>query len=216
MILQQRINASPEEMAAWVWMGPKDGGLAAYLNANNLDPPPRFFYDLGDGQTSDYLSPLMACWFLKIDIVHFQPADRFITGKTLIERWSEHPGIQPVPFIRAKIREDRLFDYHPIFGGTRGSFSGEPDYDFFPSIETGLFPMSLIKAIEDIDFGRGVTRTSDRNAELQTAANDIANQWNEEKRRGITKRDIAEELAKSDGFKNMTASRIERIIRVEW
>ena len=40
--LVQRLGASPEELAAWIWIGPKDGGIAAYMNANELDPPPRF------------------------------------------------------------------------------------------------------------------------------------------------------------------------------
>ena len=45
--LSERLNATPEELAAWVWVGPKDGGLSAYLNVNELDPPPRFHYDIG-------------------------------------------------------------------------------------------------------------------------------------------------------------------------
>ena len=63
-LLSNRLKTTPDEIAAWVWMGQNDGGLNAYLNANELEPPPRFYYDLGNGQNFDYLSPLMACWFL--------------------------------------------------------------------------------------------------------------------------------------------------------
>jgi len=42
--LAARLGATPEELAAWIWSGPKDGGIAAYMNANELDPPPRFFH----------------------------------------------------------------------------------------------------------------------------------------------------------------------------
>ena len=37
--LAARWAATPEELAAWVWVGPKDSGLAAYRNANEIDPP---------------------------------------------------------------------------------------------------------------------------------------------------------------------------------
>lgn len=146
-LLFDRLNATPEEIAAWVWMGPNDGGLAAYLNANELEPTPRFYFDYYMGE--DYLAPLMACWFLVDDVSKFQPADRFITGKALIERWSKQPGIQPEAFIRAKLAESRLLDVHPTLGGTRGS---SPDDESFPPLETGLFALSYVEVIEAADF----------------------------------------------------------------
>lgn len=65
--LTARLGATPEELAAWIWLGPKDGGVAAYMNANELDPPPRFFYATGSSN-HDYIAPLMACWFKADDI----------------------------------------------------------------------------------------------------------------------------------------------------
>lgn len=148
--LATRLNATPEEVAAWVWMSAKDGGLTAYLNANELDPPPQFYYTLGNADDFDYLSPLMACWFKEDDIAYFEPADRFITGKALIERWSGLPGIQPEAFIRAKIAESRLRDGHPRYGCTRGTC---PEKAGFPPLATGLFALSEVKEIEAEDFG---------------------------------------------------------------
>lgn len=148
-LLADRLDATPEELAAWVWMGPKDGGLAAYLNANELDPPPRFYYSLGNGNDFDYLSPLMACWFSEDDIARFEPTDRYITGQALIERWSRQPGLQPVAFIRAKIAESRLLDAHPIYGSTQGTCPEQPG---FPPLASGLFVLAHVEEIEAEDF----------------------------------------------------------------
>ncbi len=143
-LLSDRLKTTPEEIAAWVLMGQNDGGLNAYLNANELEPPPRFFFYYYTG--GDYLSPLMACWFLADDIANFQPADRYITGKELIERWSGQPSIQLEAFIRAKIAEERLMDFHPTMGGTQWS-EGED----CPAKETALFALSHVEAIEAED-----------------------------------------------------------------
>ena len=97
----------------------------------------------------DYLSPLMACWFRQDDIDRFEPADRYITGAALIERWSKQPGLRPEAFIRAKIAESRLQDMHPTFGGTEATF-GEDNRNF-PPLSAGLFAMSHIEQIEAED-----------------------------------------------------------------
>lgn len=109
--LAKRLGATPEELAAWIWCGPKDGGIVAYMNANELDPPPRFFYATFN-ESQDYIAPLMACWFKEDDIDQFEPADRYITGAALIDRWSQRPGVHAVAFIQAKIAESRLMYGH--------------------------------------------------------------------------------------------------------
>ena len=126
--LAKRLKALREEFAVWVFMGPDLGGLPAYLNANELDPPPEFYFDpyLGDDPYClDYLSPLVACWFRQQDIQNFSPTRRFITGAALIERWHSHSDMQAEAFIRAKIGESRLLDIHPISGLTQGSEPGK-------------------------------------------------------------------------------------------
>lgn len=146
-----RLGATPEELAAWILMGPKAGGLAAYLHANELDPPPRFQYGAWPGSVDDhdYVSPLMACWFRADEIARFSPVDRYITGSALLKRWNSRPGLRAEAFIRAKIRESRLQDLHPIYGGTLVSF---PDESYFPPLMSGLFPLAEIQAIEAVDF----------------------------------------------------------------
>jgi hypothetical protein len=147
--LVDRFNATPEELAAWVWMTPKNNGLAAYLNANELDPPPRFFYGSLDSSEFDYIPPLMACWFKADDIASFKPIDRYITGAALIERWEIQPNIQAKGFIQAKIEEARLSDFHPLYGGTQAS---SPEGNF-PPLESGLFLLAEIELIEIEEFG---------------------------------------------------------------
>lgn len=148
-LLQERLNATPEELAAWIWMGPEDGGIAAYLNANELESPDRFYFPLclsasEDAEASNYVAPLMACWFLKADIERFDPPDRFVTSTALVRRWSI-PGLDPAAFIRAKILESRLHDLHPVFGGTQWSEPGNPHC---PSQEFALFSRSEFEGIE--------------------------------------------------------------------
>jgi len=163
--LTARLGATAEELAAWIWLGPKDGGITAYLNANEMDPPPRFFYATGS-DSHDYIAPLMACWFKVDDIDQFEPADRYITGAALIERWGQRPGLHALAFIQAKIAESRLMDIHPIYGGTRGAFSEQSDW---PPLESGLFPMAHVLRIESEDFGDG-DKTEVQPAQLKEAS----------------------------------------------
>ena len=146
--LKVRFNATTEDLAAWVWLGPKDGGIGAYMNANELNPPSRFFYATGSAN-HDYIAPLMACWFREDDIAKFEPTDRYITGAALIGRWSKRPGLHAAAFIQAKIAESRLLDIHPIYGSTRGTFAEHSDW---PPLESGLFPLAHVEQIEAEDF----------------------------------------------------------------
>ena len=216
-LLADRLEATPEEIAAWIWKGPNKGGLAAYSNANELEPPPRFYFDHYMGE--DYLAPLMACWFLADDVSKFQPADRFITGKALIKRWRKQPGIKrPKSFILVKIAESDLLDAHPTFSGTRGSF---PDDESFPPLKTGLFALSQVKEIES-GFGSDATESPtdtklpghlNHDPQMQQRANEIAAELTTSTGRVPTKnkvaKKIANELKKNEGT-------VLRRIRKQW
>lgn len=157
-ILREKWQATPEELAIWIFMGPESGGIAAYQNANELTPPPRFY--IAACLCEDYLSLLMSSWFRRDDVELFEPADRYITGEELIERWAKHPGLRPEAFIRAKIAESRLVDLHPTFGGTQGTYDDQAN---FPPLAAGLFPMSNIERIEaedELDFPQGSQNTA--------------------------------------------------------
>lgn len=172
--LIDRLGATPEELAVWVWLGPDTGGVAAYLNANELDPPPRFSFSIGGDH--DYVAALMPCWFEEKALSDFEPAERFITGEALINRWSDRPALKPEPFIKAKICESRLEDLHPIYGGTKGTFDEETDW---PPLSTGLFALSKVEAIEAEDFDDGApaplgTKTKARASGMTRLAPDLA------------------------------------------
>ncbi|MDH5216681.1 MAG: hypothetical protein OEX19_03230 [Gammaproteobacteria bacterium] len=160
-LLKVRLQATPEELAAWVFVGKINGGLTAYTNANEFDEPPEFFfYELGD---PNYLNQLVGCWFDKDDISNFKPQDRYITGQALIDRWNEHLGDQVEAFICAKIHESRLLDLHPVTGGTQWTEKESTSLDAidcatewfeddtYPTKESALFAISNIEEIEETD-----------------------------------------------------------------
>ena len=158
--LRQRLAATVEELAAWVFIGPGNGGIAAYRGSNEWVPEPsppsnpndsihpqRFFFDISLGE--DYVAHLMGCWFAEDEISAFKPQDRFITGLTLKERLRLQSHIQPAAFISAKIAESRLIDIHPILGRTQAGF---PKLDWLPPAESGLFLLAQVEMIEAKDF----------------------------------------------------------------
>lgn len=149
-ILHKRINATAEDMAGWVWCGPKDGGLVAYLNANELDPPPRFYFQYGGpGSSLNYMAELLGCWFLATDLEEFSPTSRFISGAVLRDRWMPLLGSADavVNFIAAKEQESRILPIHPLTGET--NISGG---DYMPDWTTALFVLSHVEAIEAEEF----------------------------------------------------------------
>ena len=217
MQLAERLRASPEELAAWVCVGPEHGRLAAYLKVNELDPPPEFHFGPHPGDDFDYLSPLMACWFREDDVLNFSPTERYITGAALIDRWSKHDMTAPVGFIRAKIAESRLWDLHPIAGQTQGRMPGN---DAYPPIESGLFARSEIEAIEETDFDAGAADRRAKNqgrlnhdAAFQTRANEIAKDLMGKLNRNVTKNEVAKRLAEQCGLNEAT---VLRRIRKRW
>lgn len=58
--------------------------------------------------------------------------------------------------------------------------------------------------------------TANRNDELQKDAVNLAREWRKSGRKEFSKREIADALASSNEWKEMTSSRIERIIHKTW
>ena len=156
-ILVAKWQATKEELAAWVFLGPEQGGLAAFLDAYQITPPRQFFYPYCAG-CEDYLWPLSLWWFRQNDIEQFVPADRYITGASLIERWSTLKSSLPEDYIIARVRESRLVDMHPTFGGTRATFNDPLPGLSYPPVESGLFS---IKQIEALEVEEGITPSTD-------------------------------------------------------
>lgn len=147
-VLKERLDASPGELAVWIFLGPDLGGLAAYRNANELDPPPRFYFESHAG--TDYRAAMMVCWFEESELRAFDPVDRYITGLELLTRWRVHDGLDAGAFVLAKVAESRLQDIHPITGL---ALVGEPDSSHWLDLVDAFFSLSEIEAIESEDFG---------------------------------------------------------------
>ena len=105
--LAERLKASPEELAVWIVMWPEDpGGLPAYTNANESDPPDEFNFDQYSGDDPDcrdYLSLLMGCWFREQDTLNFIPDEAVHDRRSSsLSAGAGIRDIQPEAFIRAK------------------------------------------------------------------------------------------------------------------
>lgn len=210
--LGERLGATPEELAAWVWVGSEDGGLAAYTNvneSNELNPPLRFHFHYEQG--TDYLAPLTGLWFRECDISSFQPRDRFITGAALVRRWRKPIGIHVDAYIRANILESRLVDMHPILGLTQWSEEGD-----LPPKETALFVLAHVEGIErngipsDWRNQSAATaaqpdRQAKRNAEIRAKYEELA---------GKGRRNYVKEIQRTvPGAESLSARRIRDIAR---
>jgi hypothetical protein len=143
-LLTDGLGATQEELAIWLFLTPKHGGLTAYTGDNELDQPPKFNFG-HYFNTKNYHTILLGCWFKAVDIAKFKPKERYITGVALLERWKNHPNNNPEEFIKLKIQNFQLTDLHPTYGLTIASNPGSIG---FPPLEDGLFQLSSIEAIE--------------------------------------------------------------------
>lgn len=199
--LRERLGATPEEIAAWVFIStqhlcaakddsgekcctnevlhrgdkckqhgrvltPEDEAklnehkrhnLVAFTDANELDPPPRFFFGNYAGKR-DYLPLLYRYWFKADDIAKFEPGDRYITGEMLLKRWAARNVIPPAERIRIATSESRLMPLHPTLGLTQATFSDDADY---APLEDGLFSLTEVKAYEREEFGGELDATGE-------------------------------------------------------
>lgn len=151
-LLREQLEATPEELAAWLFYSPHSGRLTAYLNADELGQQNKFSYATYNMPGEyDPVAPLMHCWFIAAEIANFHPTERYCTGKALIERWSKQPDISPKAHIQAKIWGSKLEDFRPVYMGLSDAVYGFGTTP--PPIETGLFALSQIEKIEADEFG---------------------------------------------------------------
>lgn len=148
--LSAKLHATKEEFAGWIYLGAKEGGLDAFLDANDTEyddnPIPKFYFAHHEMER-DYLGLLPTLWFERKAIEEFAPSDeaRFISAKELLERWNNIPGTTASDFIKAKIKDSSLLDIHPTFGGTQAQ---GPENADFPPLKEGIFYLSQVVSIE--------------------------------------------------------------------
>lgn len=140
-LLADRIEAEPEEIALWSFVGPENGGLTAYLDPYIYMPPIKLLETFRMGP--DYLSPLTTCWFRVEEISAFLPTERYLSSARLLARWNEQLGPQAEGFIKAMVYEGELSDFHPHTGCTQWRQD-----DHYPAREWAIFPLNQVKQIE--------------------------------------------------------------------
>jgi hypothetical protein len=135
-----------QELAAWVWLSPHDGGLAAFDSAGA-----RAFFSQGEEGARDFHGPLAAMWFEVGALLAFRPRERFITGAQLVERWAVYPNIDARAHIRAKVLEGQpLVACHPTQPETQWDHPGDAR---LPSEDEALFALSHVEEIERSQLG---------------------------------------------------------------
>ena len=200
--LRERLNATPEELAAWIFFGSSNGGIDAYLNANGSQPPEDFrfqnYHHPSYDSRAGYLKLSMNCWFLEKDVEDFIPTMRFITYEALAERWSNEAGITAADYIEVQIAQSRLQDIHPMGGQTQGS---NPGNKIYPLLESALFLVEEIEKIELEDFGRIRSESPQQRKERLTKL--------VEKKRAANDKAFLKSTAKEEGI---STSRLKQII----
>ncbi len=151
--LERQFEATAGEIAMWVWAKAKFGGINGYADATLYQDPPLFSFDNFPADNHDYLSGLARCYFRQSDLDAFRPKDRFLTYQKLKQRWStRYIESEADALIRGKAASGELDAYHHITGTTRGTPYGATMNQCAP-LESGMFPLAQVEAIEESDFG---------------------------------------------------------------
>lgn len=145
--LAERWGITVEELAALLWLGREDGGLTAYRNANEFTDPPKVLFLKDEPQ--DLFCLLAICWFKQSDLEDFKPLHRFVSGKTLRERWENKLGIPVESFIQAKIEESRLLDFSILSNSSSQDTLSNLEVTQFDNV---LFLIEHVEAIETEDM----------------------------------------------------------------
>lgn len=143
-LLESRLITSVEEIAAWVFLSEKDGGLRCFREGGNANEYHRFYFE--PEMSVDYTAELAVCLFDIEELRAFQPKERFITGKALIELWQQDGQDRPVAVIQRLVRSGKLTDLHPTRGATQACASDDSD---LPELEVGLFSMKEIETNQE-------------------------------------------------------------------
>ncbi len=89
--------------------------------------------------------------------------------------------------------------------------------EFLPRPQQSDEAASTAERNTEMDGQRSTARpTEQRDKDLQEAANRLTQEMRAQGWKTVTRREVAKELARSNEWKEMTADRIERIIRVQW
>jgi hypothetical protein len=168
-MLKERLGATPQEIAIWVWMGKKSGEIDGYRDALLYDDePPKFYFPPFDSFDNrfDYVSEMMHCYFRRSDLDAFTPSDRYLTYAQLVERWRTRLTEQEiVALINAEGATGELTGFHPLTGSVQGAGYGMNEKEM-PPLDQGMFCLAHVEAVE----GRVFPNAAPGEAELPGAA----------------------------------------------
>lgn len=100
-------------------------------------------------------------------------------------------------------------------------YTGLDSGKLIPDLE-GIFEWTKVQGYKLFEPPCGIPQrkpilpSSERNKDLQAAANQVAKDWQTKGKRHFTKKELADELAKGEEWCDLTSANIQRIIRREW
>ncbi len=138
-LLRERLQAGPQEIAMWVFMGQ----LIAW-RGQELDSP-RFYFEWMPGEDYDYVSRLVDTSFSGEQLELFEPYERWLTHEELINRWSTSMSrAEALSLIRSRMISGELAAAHPL--------TGMPSDDSEPGLEDCLFSVTDAEQLQ-AEFG---------------------------------------------------------------
>lgn len=128
-LLADRLGATPEEIAAWLWLGwekdktndntAPEHALRAY-SLHEPNPPRRFFFHIGEPEL-DLQKTMADCYFVRDEVVCFTPKERYVTAPEFIKELTEYTGNreEAEAQIQNAVREGLIMAFHPNTGLTQ-------------------------------------------------------------------------------------------------
>jgi hypothetical protein len=148
--LHERLNATQEEIAAWVYLTETGGGLRAYCPRRHPEEFQRFYFN--PNMDRNYISLLFDCWFDEQEIATFTPKKRFISGAMCLKYLSKFNDSEHIKLFPKLIQERKITDLHPIAGTTMASL---PSDTSLPDVESGLFVIEEVeKALTELGLAK--------------------------------------------------------------
>lgn len=204
-------DVTPYELGMWVCFDKLPAWLPVWRRGKRREKRFDFSqcYDSARQDTAivnwDFTAPLGAVWFKPHEIDQFNPAERWLTYKQVVERWRgrlDPAQVRIFLMTRALSADARsglqgrgdLEPLHPYTGGAREVLgllmTGQPDNDAFAPIETCMFPVSNIDRLtEALGAGRLPSKEDALRGAIRSKCNDALQEaiiriWHDLQRQG--------------------------------
>ncbi len=154
-LLRERLQAGPQEIAMWVFMEELIAWQGQELGSQ------RFYFEWMPGDDYDYVNRLIDTDFSSDQLNLFQPHERWLTHRELIERWATSmTRDEALSLIRSRAKSGDLVVAHPL--------AGIPSDDGEPGLEDCLFSAADAEQLQ-AEFG---VRPSDKGTSTREPADE--------------------------------------------